>query len=158
MATTLATITRATLADASEILALQKLAYQSEAERYNDYAIPPLVQTLAEMEDDLRGQVVIKATLDGDLVGSARAWEKDGTAFIGRVIVHPRWQGKGLGKQLMADLEARFPAARRFELFTGHLSHRNLGFYRGLGYRDFKTVALTPTIQFVYLEKTQAPQ
>ena len=152
----MSTITLATLSDAGEILALQKLAYQSEAERYGDYSIPPLLQTLAEMEDDLRTQIVIKATLDGEIVASARAFEKDGTVFIGRVIVHPRLQGKGLGKRIMIDIEARFSTAQRFELFTGHLSHRNLGFYRGLGYRDFKTVALTPSIQFVYLEKPNA--
>jgi ribosomal protein S18 acetylase RimI-like enzyme len=150
------TIQPATLADAAEILALQKLAYQSEAELYGDPSIPPLMQTLSEMEDDLRTQVVLKASNDGEIVASARAYEKDGTASIGRVIVHPRLQGRGLGKRIMAAIEARFPDARRFELFTGHRSTRNLGFYRGLGYEDFKTVALTPTILFVYLEK-QAP-
>jgi 2-aminoadipate transaminase len=42
-------IDRATVEDAKEILDLQKLAYQSEAEIYNDYTIPPLTQTLEEM-------------------------------------------------------------------------------------------------------------
>jgi len=36
----------ATVADAEHILELQKLAYISEAEIYNDYNIPPLIQTL----------------------------------------------------------------------------------------------------------------
>jgi hypothetical protein len=36
-------ITTASVADAEEILALQKLAYQGEAERYHDFAIPPLL-------------------------------------------------------------------------------------------------------------------
>jgi hypothetical protein len=40
-------ITQAAAADAAEILALQKLAYQSEAAIYQDYSIPPLTQTLA---------------------------------------------------------------------------------------------------------------
>ena len=43
-------IERVSVSDAEEILALQKLAYQSEAEIYS---IPPLVQTLEEMEADL---------------------------------------------------------------------------------------------------------
>jgi len=34
-------ILQATIADAEEILTLQKLAYQSEAERYSNYNIPP---------------------------------------------------------------------------------------------------------------------
>jgi len=36
-------IERATISDAEEILALQKLAYRSEAEIYHDFNIPPLV-------------------------------------------------------------------------------------------------------------------
>lgn len=146
-------ITRASLVDAEAILTLQKLAYQSEAEVYHDFSIPPLTQTLEEMREDLRKQIVVKATLDTEIVGSARAYAKDGTAFIGRVIVHPRLQGQGVGKRLMAAIESEFLGVRRFELFTGHQSVRNLHFYRALGYRDFKTVAVSPALSFVYLEK-----
>ena len=39
------TIKRAVLADAAEILSLQRLAYRSEAEIYNDYNIEPLTQS-----------------------------------------------------------------------------------------------------------------
>ncbi|GAA5008522.1 hypothetical protein GCM10023206_15110 [Acinetobacter puyangensis] len=39
-------ITQARLSDSEELLALQKLAYQSEAELNNDDNIPPLTQTL----------------------------------------------------------------------------------------------------------------
>jgi hypothetical protein len=40
----------ATIQDADAILALQKLAYQSEAAIYADYTIPPLTQTLEELK------------------------------------------------------------------------------------------------------------
>lgn len=42
-------IVQASVTDAEEILKLQKLAYQIEAERYNDYNIPPLKQTIEEI-------------------------------------------------------------------------------------------------------------
>lgn len=146
-------IVLATIADAEEILALQKLAYQSEAERYQDFSIPPLLQTVEEMREDLRKQVVVKGVHEGAIVASARAYQEGDTAFIGRVIVHPSRQGRGLGKRIMAAIEAQFPQAKRFELFTGHLSTRNLFFYRSLGYRELKTVALSPELSFIYLEK-----
>ncbi len=43
-------IERATIIHVQEILTLQKLAYESEAEIYNDYNISPLIQTLEEMK------------------------------------------------------------------------------------------------------------
>ena len=57
------TIERANIEDAKEILDLQKLTYQSEAENYNDYTIPPLTQTLEEIEADF-------ITLDNNHSGS----------------------------------------------------------------------------------------
>jgi hypothetical protein len=45
-------IERASVEDAQEILALQRLAYQSEAEIYDDYSIPPLTQTLEAIRAD----------------------------------------------------------------------------------------------------------
>lgn len=151
-------IVRATLADAEEILALQKLAYQSEAALYADSSIPPLLQTVEEMRDDLRTQVVVKAVEGDRIVASARAYERDGTTFIGRVIVSPALQGQGLGTRIMTAIEAEFPTVRRFELFTGHLSSRNLRFYRTLGYQEFKTVAVNQRMSFVYLEKLLPPR
>lgn len=151
-------IVRAAPADAEAILDLQKLAYRSEAALYGDLSIPPLLQTVEEMRDDLRTQVVVKAVEDERIVGSARAYERDGTAFIGRVIVSPALQGQGLGKRLMAAIEAEFPSVGRFELFTGHLSTRNLRFYRSLGYREFKTVAVSEKLSFIYLEKSAPPR
>ena len=46
-------ILHATPADTSDILALQKLAYQSEARLNNDWSIPSLTQTLPEIEGEL---------------------------------------------------------------------------------------------------------
>jgi hypothetical protein len=45
-----------------EILALQKLAYQSEAELYDDHSIPPLTQTIEGIEGDFRSHLFLKAT------------------------------------------------------------------------------------------------
>jgi hypothetical protein len=62
-------ILQATIADAKEILALQKLAYQSEAVLYNDYNIPPLKQTLTEIEADFQKSMFLKAVFNGAIIG-----------------------------------------------------------------------------------------
>ena len=43
-------VQRALVEDAETILQLQKRAYSSEAAIYNDYNIPPLMQTLDEIK------------------------------------------------------------------------------------------------------------
>ena len=151
----------AALADAAEILALQKLAYQSEAELHDVYDIPPLTQTLAEMEADLERQhalVVVQAARDGRprIVGSVRAYVQDGTCHIGRLIVHPEDQNRGLGTRLMGAIEGVFPHAQRYELFTGHMSARNLYLYDKLGYRAFKSERVSEKLTIVYLEKLRS--
>jgi GNAT superfamily N-acetyltransferase len=144
--------------DAAEILALQKLAYQSEAAIYGDYFIPPLTQTLDQMHADLADQICLKATVDGCIVGSVRARLREGTCFVGRLIVHPGHQNRGIGTSLMAEIEREFPAAARFELFTGHRSDRNLYLYRKLGYRPCKQERVSEALTLVFLEKNQPPQ
>jgi len=37
-----------------EILSIQKRAYKSEAEIYDDFKIPPIVQTLEEIKKNLK--------------------------------------------------------------------------------------------------------
>jgi hypothetical protein len=51
----------ATVADAEQILELQKWAYISEAEIYSDYNIPPLIQTQGEIIEDFDAQLFLKA-------------------------------------------------------------------------------------------------
>jgi ribosomal protein S18 acetylase RimI-like enzyme len=147
----------ASLADAPVILDLQHRAYQSEALLYDDYTIAPLTQTLAELETDFQQQFYLKAVLDGTIVGAVRGYEQDGTCFIGRLIVHPDYQKRGIGTQLLRALEAHFNTAQRYELFTGDRSERNLQLYQKLGYHAFRTARLTDKVTLVYLEKRSAP-
>ncbi|MCD4844904.1 MAG: GNAT family N-acetyltransferase [Methanosarcinales archaeon] len=149
-------IKRATIDDAQETLILQKLAYQSEAEIYNDYNISPLIQTLEEMKDEFKDKYFLKAVVNGKIIGSVRAFVKEETCYIGRVIVHPDFQNQGTGTKLMDKIESLFSDVKRFELFTGHKSKPNIYLYQKVGYRIFKTEKITENLELVYLEKTLA--
>ncbi len=146
-------IEKASVEDAEEILALQKAAYASEASIYGDPDLPPLIQTLEEMRTDFERQLVLKAVEEGEIVGSVRARMKEGNCLIGRLIVRPDRQDRGIGKRLMAEIESRFPEAERFRLFTGHRSAKALHIYEELGYREFRTEYLHEKLTLIYLEK-----
>jgi N-acetylglutamate synthase-like GNAT family acetyltransferase len=144
----------ADVTDAADILTLQKLAYQSEAAIWNDYTIPPLTQTLPEITAQFSDHVFIKVLGGDTIIGSVRAYQNDqSTCFIGRVIVHPDYQNRGIGTQIMHAIEEHFPTAQRFELFTGTKSERNLHFYQKLGYKPCRQEALNDNVTLVYLEK-----
>jgi ribosomal protein S18 acetylase RimI-like enzyme len=148
-------IAQATPEDAADILGLQKLAYQSEARLYNDWTLPPLVQTLGSLEGEFATSAVLKA-LEGDrLVGSVRAREAGGICRIGRLIVDPQFQGRGVGTLLMHDIEAAFPQVRAFQLFTGSRSEGNLRLYERLGYRRDREEVVSGSVTLVHLEKTR---
>jgi ribosomal protein S18 acetylase RimI-like enzyme len=151
------TITEATSEDAAEIHALQQLAYQSEAKIQHNCSIPPLRETVEEVEAAFENGIVFKGVLNSRIIASARTSLQNGTCHICRVIVHPQVQNRGTGTQLMRAVESRFPHVQRFELFTSQKSERNLHFYAKLGYQAYKTVLGDDGRTLVYLEKRLDP-
>lgn len=121
--------------DAGEILALQKLAFLSEARIYNDFTLPPLVQTLAELEEDFARKTFLKAVSGKSIVGSVNGCMAGTICHIGRLMVHPALQGRGIGTRLMQAIETVFADAGSWEVFTGELSLDNIRLYKRLGYQ-----------------------
>ncbi|GAA3490506.1 MULTISPECIES: GNAT family N-acetyltransferase [Streptomyces] len=143
--------------DAEQILKLQYLCYQSEAELYDDYTIEPLTQSLADLTAELgRGHALV-ARLGDEVVGSVRATvDENGTAHIGKLIVHPRMRRHGLGGRLLTAVETHLAAsldAKRFRLFTGHRNETNLRLYRSRGYATVSKEQSTPKLTLITLEK-----
>jgi ech hydrogenase subunit C len=147
------TIHRANQKDIPEILALQKIAYRSEAELYGDASVPALGQTLEQISADFEQMVFLKAIINGKIIGSIRGRRDGNMAHISRVVVHPYFQKKGLATRLIRQIEQDVGDVRVYEAFTGHQSMRNLHLYEKLGYRRVRIEPFTPTVQWVYLQK-----
>jgi GNAT superfamily N-acetyltransferase len=122
---------RAALEDAPAILELQRQAYQSEALLYNNWSIPPLTQSLTQLRDEFPGAV----------------------AHIGRLMVAPAAQRRGLGSALLQEIERALPQVRRFELFTGSRSEGNIRLYRAQGYVLTYERVLAPSVTIVCMSK-----
>ncbi|OEJ97019.1 GNAT family N-acetyltransferase [Streptomyces thermolilacinus] len=153
------TISAASADDAEHILKLQYLCYQSEAELYGDYSIEPLTQPLDDLKAEIARGHALVARLGEEIVASVRGEvDETGTARIGKLIVHPRLRGHGLGGRLLDAIEEHFArdadsAAKRFRLFTGHRSDGNLRLYRRKGYETVATERIGPRLTVVTLEK-----
>lgn len=146
------TILKAEQKDLQEILELQYLAYQSEAALFGNKDIPPLKETIEELTEEFNKGMILKLVEDGKIIGSVRAYAKNGTAYIGKLMVHPDHRCKGYGTLLLNEIEKCFPDCR-FELFTSTRSEDNIRLYQKLGYIIFDRKEITDELVFVYLEK-----
>ena len=114
--------------------------------------IPPLKQTLEELSDEYRSHIILKMTSEDKIIGSVRAKEQDGTVYIGKLMVHPDYRGKGYGSALLSAVESCFPG-KRYELFTSTRSIANIRLYERMGYTIFDRRAVNDELVFVYMEK-----
>ena len=146
-------IKKAQKEDLEKILELQYLAYQSEAKLFGNMDIPPLKQTIEELYNEFQKGTILKALDDiGVIIGSVRAYQENGTVYIGKLMVHPEMQRKGIGTKLLLEIEREYPN-QRYELFTSTKSISNIRLYERLGYKIFKEEAVSQKLQFVYLQK-----
>ncbi len=122
--------------DAGELLTLQRACWVQETWSNPEIEIDALTETL----DDVRSWIGNGTTLvlhsAGRLVGAVRGRLHGQSWDVGRLMVAPDLQGRGLGRMLLERIEALAPAeATELELFTGTGSKRNQAIYRKAGYR-----------------------
>lgn len=151
------TISVATERDAEQIFRLQYLCFQSEAALYGNYRIEPLVQPFDAVREEVAADCVFVARLGDEVVGSVHGTiSEDGTAPIGKLCVHPRLQGHGIGARLLRAAESALAEERgatRFRLHTGHRSEGGLRLYRRVGYETVGTSKGEDGVPMIVLEK-----
>jgi predicted N-acetyltransferase YhbS len=147
-------IIRAAPEDLPVILYIQRKAFGAVAKTYNLQSLPPLEQTLESLTAEYNNCMILKASMDYLIVGSVRAHSDNNTCHVGRLIVLPEYQNKGIGKALMHEIEGQFQnIVRRYELFTGLRDAKNKYLYNQLGYKSFKTEKHNDEVSFVYMGK-----
>ena len=149
----------ATLGDAGELLTLMRACWLVEAQAHDTLDIPPLTETLDDVRESLAPGTswrtwILRDPATSRLVGSVRgrliAWRNDPTDApqtweVGRLMVAPDLQGRGIGRALLAHVLAAADArARRAWLLTGARSARNQRMYRTAGFRVLREPAPFP--------------
>jgi GNAT superfamily N-acetyltransferase len=137
---------------AGELLTLQRAAYVTEAQLYDDVRLPALVQTLDELVDELATSTCLAAVAGSRLVGAVRARERDGVLHVGRLTVAPDLQGRGIGTRLLLAAE-QATCLPRAALFTGARSDANLRLYHRHGYVQTTRERVRPGLELVHLVK-----
>ena len=127
-------------ADVGELLTLQRACWVQEQQANPDVQIDALTETYDDVRSWITEGTVLVARSAGRLVAAVRGRQHpppDEVIWdIGRLMVAPDCQGRGLGRTLLECIEqAAPPEVTDFELFTGAGSRRNLKMYQRAGYR-----------------------
>lgn len=141
--------------DAGEVMTLQRAAFVQEALIYGTPEMPPLTQTLEEVESELHENLGCVA-LDGPrMVGAVRARLDGSLLLVGRIAIAPDRAGEGIGTTLLGAVERRGAeaGATEAELFTGSLSEANLRLYGREGYVETERVQGDDGTEQVFLRK-----
>lgn len=123
-----------TPAHAGEVLTVQRAAYLHEARRYDEWDLPPLVETVEQIRRHVEsGQPALGAFHGHRLVGSVRGNVDGHRMEIARLAVAPDMQGNGIGRALLAAIEPPATVTVLW-LFTGAQSDENLRLYESAGF------------------------
>jgi tRNA (guanine37-N1)-methyltransferase len=123
-------------ADAGELLVLQLACWVQEQHDNPGVRIPALHETYDDVRAWLGTHTVLVARSGGRLVGAVRAVLDGDVWEVGRLMVAPDVAGRGLGRRLLAGVEALAPgSATAYALVTGAGSARNQRIYKKAGYR-----------------------
>lgn len=149
-------IERAKEKDLNAILALQKASFSIVAEKMNNFDIPPLLQTLDEIMKEYQQGVILKCVSDDNkIIGSVRGVaDENGVCHIGKLIVHPDFQNRGIGKKLMYEIETFFQKCHMFSLFTGENTPNTLQLYEKVGY-NIVSIMNVDGINMIIMEKKE---
>ena len=123
-----------TPADLPALLAVHEAAFRPLVETRFDW--DPAAQ-VGHVETGLEAAQVIEA-IDGEgppaLAGELRLEDRPDALFLARIMLHPTWQGRGLGRQILQDLIARAAARQVPLLLSVWENNRARGLYQRLGF------------------------
>ena len=129
-------VSPATRGDAGELFTLTRACWLQELWANPGVRIPALEESFDDFLGSFDDWTTFVARAGGRLVGSSRGRAEGDVWDVGRVMVAPDLQGRGLGRYLLTLVEEAAPAeVTSYQLFTGAGSVDNIRMYKKAGYR-----------------------
>ncbi|MBS4174596.1 GNAT family N-acetyltransferase [Bacillus sp. FJAT-49736] len=136
---------------AEQVLRIQLPAYEVEAKLMNFYDIPPLHDTVDSIMESQ--EVFYGAFLDGKLAGATSVEKENQSLQICRLVVHPDFFRKGIGKQLVQHIFEVYHFVEKFEVSTGENNSPAKNLYKKLGFEEINRIEIAPNIYITCFEK-----
>lgn len=137
-----------------EVLELQRLSFNEVAKLIGNYDLLPLRQTLSQIKEEFEKGIILKCLNDDySIMGSVRGYiDNSNICHIGKLIVHPNFQNRGIGKALMHEIENQFASCWKFTLFTGKETPNTFHLYSKIGYQAVEEIVLGG-VSMIVMEK-----
>ena len=128
---------KANIADAAALSACMHAAYGVYAARLDGVILPPMT---VDYEEEIRGYPVWVAEADGGIIGGLILMPEEDCMTIANIAIHPAFQGKGIGRDLMAHAQTEAGKLNYQELrLATHISlTENIAFYTRLGWSEME--------------------
>ncbi|WP_026692713.1 GNAT family N-acetyltransferase [Peribacillus kribbensis] len=137
--------------NAADLLAVQIPAYRVEANLIGFEGIPQLKDG---MEDIMKsGETFIGYYIDSMLAGFVSFEERESEIDICRLVVHPSYFRKGIGRALMGRL-LELNKRKHFIVSTGSLNLPARTLYKSLGFQEVKQEEVAAGVRISILRKS----
>ena len=138
--------------EALRVLELQRVSYQIEADLIGSSLIPPLHETLEELQ---LGGEIFHGWFEADrLLGFIAHKLEDQMLDVHRVAVHPDGFRRGIARQLLEFVLKLEPSATRAIVQTGSLNIPACKLYLSFGFEVLEKKVVAPGLELTLFAKT----
>ena len=145
----------ATIQDVPALLNLQRKAFGPLCEELGWENAPILSEPLEYLYEQFAQCTTLKIENgEGLIVGSVNGKVTDGSLYIGRLMVLPEYQQRGIGKRLFREIQSRLPHVRAW-LCTCQQIRPPYDFYLREGFKHYQSEIVGPGLTWAFMEKIQ---
>lgn len=143
----------ATRDDMPELLELQLKAYAPDFGSLDWTDDSPLLETLEHLCQEFRRCTIYKVqNTEGQIIGSIRGNVANGSLWMGRLMVHPDFQGHGIGRFMFCEIQRLMPH-RRAWFWACQQMAKTYNFYLRQGFQPTAILNENPKLTWILMEK-----